>query len=237
LSVFNFCQGQADTPALLDEGGCVPAISAKAPVGRRESNKNDKLRRITDAARALFVANGYDDTTTREIAVRANVAIGTVFTYAANKRDLLFLVVNDELDDIATKAEAIPRPDRPLLENLLAAFGQLYGFFSRQPQLARMTLREMLFYESSTQAIRFLAIRQRIILLAGEIVRIAQRRGEVRRGEDADFVGWVIFSIFQVELRRWIAAKDRDLIIGEGLSALERAWSLLVAGLAPRAPS
>jgi AcrR family transcriptional regulator len=213
----------------------MPAASAKTPVGRRESNKNDKLRRITDAARALFIANGYDDTTTREIAIRANVAIGTVFTYAANKRDLLFLVVNDELDDIAGRAEAAPRPDRPLLKNLLAAFGLLYGFFARQPQLSRLTLREMLFYDSSAQAIRFLTIRQRMIGLAGEVVRIAQGRGEVRPDADADFAGWVIFSIFQVELRRWIAAKDRDLDVGDGLSALERAWSLLVAGLAPRA--
>jgi AcrR family transcriptional regulator len=213
------------------------AMSAKAPVGRRESNKNDKLRRITDAARVLFIAKGYDDTTTREIAVRANVAIGTVFTYAANKRDLLFLVVNDELDDIASQAEAAPRPDRPLLKNLLAAFGMLYVFFSRQPRLSRMTLREMLFYDSSAQATRFLTIRRRMIVLAGEIVRIAQRRGEVRSGEDADFAGWVIFSIFQVELRRWIAAKDRDLDLKDGLSALERAWSLLVTGLAPRARS
>jgi AcrR family transcriptional regulator len=208
------------------------AVSAKLP-GRRESNKNDKLRRITDAARALFIANGYDDTTTREIAIRANVAIGTVFTYAANKRDLLFLVVNDELDDIAAQAEAAPRPDRALLKNLLAAFGLLYGFFARQPRLARMTLREMLFYDSSLQATRFLTIRQRMTALAGDTVRIAQRRGEVRPNEDADFAGWVIFSIFQAELRRWIAAKDRDLDIADGLSALERAWSLLVAGLAP----
>ena len=122
-------------------------VRPKALVGRREANKGDKLRRIKEAARALFISNGYDDTMTREIAIRANVAIGTVFTYAANKRDLLFLVVNDELDDIASQAEAAPREDRALLDNLLAAFGLLYGFFSQQPQLSRMTLREMLFYE------------------------------------------------------------------------------------------
>jgi hypothetical protein len=163
------------------------------------------------------------------------VSIGTVFTYSANKRDLLFLVVNDELDDIAAQAEAAPRPDRALLKNLLSAFGLLYGFFARQPRLARMTLREMLFYDSSVQAARFLTIRQRMIALAGDIVRSAQRRGEVRADEDPDFAGSVIFGIFQVELRRWIAAKDRDLDVADGLTALARAWSLLVAGLATRA--
>ena len=55
-----------------------------------------KLRRIKDAARELFIAKGFDDTTTREIAQRASVGIGTLFIYADNKRDLLFLVANDE---------------------------------------------------------------------------------------------------------------------------------------------
>jgi AcrR family transcriptional regulator len=57
--------------------------------GRRELNKIDKLRRITDAARLTFETRGYDDATIREIARRAKVALGTIFTYAADKRDFL----------------------------------------------------------------------------------------------------------------------------------------------------
>ena len=74
--------------------------------GQREKNKLEKLQRIRDATRELFVEKGYDETTTREIAVRAAVGIGTVFTYAENKRDLLFLIANDELDAVATRCEA-----------------------------------------------------------------------------------------------------------------------------------
>ena len=66
-----------------------------AQLGLRERNKLDKLRRIKKAARELFIARGFDDTTTREIAARAGVGMGTVFLYADNKRDLLFLTAND----------------------------------------------------------------------------------------------------------------------------------------------
>ena len=38
------------------------------PVGRRERNKQDKLDRITSAARELFAVRGVDDVTTQEIA-------------------------------------------------------------------------------------------------------------------------------------------------------------------------
>ena len=71
--------------------------------GQREKNKIEKLQRIREAARELFVKKGFDETTTREIAARAGVGIGTVFTYAENKRDLLFLVANDDLDEVTRK--------------------------------------------------------------------------------------------------------------------------------------
>src|SRR5258707_6733633 len=89
----------AKGPAMLtkaeDSEGDVHEPSAISS-GQRERNKRDKLLRIKNAAQELFVSKGYDDTTTREIAVRAGVGMGTVFTYAANKRDLLFLIANDD---------------------------------------------------------------------------------------------------------------------------------------------
>jgi AcrR family transcriptional regulator len=62
---------------------------------QRERNKLDKLRRIKAAARELFREQGYDNATTREIARRADVGLGTLFSYASDKRDLLFLIYND----------------------------------------------------------------------------------------------------------------------------------------------
>src|SRR5215467_2982206 len=88
----------------------------------------------------LFIANGYDEASTRQIAVRAGVALGTLFLYAANKRDLLFLVVNDELEDVAAKAAVAVRTDVTLVDNLLTAFRLLYEFFGREPDLSRLTL-------------------------------------------------------------------------------------------------
>src|SRR5579884_4279721 len=99
----------------LPRNGVVPAgwfgesekmpLALPSPSGQRERNKLDKLRRIKDAARELFVAKGFDDTTTREIALRAGVGIGTIFVYAENKRDLLFLIANEELEKVTAQAE------------------------------------------------------------------------------------------------------------------------------------
>ena len=124
-------------------------------LGQREKNKADKLRRIKEAARELFIAKGFDDATTREIALNAGVGIGTVFIYADNKRDLLFLVANDELEEMTARAEASIREDASLLQNLLSIFRRHYEFFARQPELSRLMLCEMIFYDAGRQALRF----------------------------------------------------------------------------------
>jgi len=49
-----------------------------------------------------------------------------VFLYAAAKRDVLFVVVNDGLEDVAAEAAAAVRPEASLMANLLAAFRPLY---------------------------------------------------------------------------------------------------------------
>jgi len=203
-------------------------VAARA--GKRELNKQDKLRRIADAARKLFIANGYDEASTRQIAVRAGVALGTLFLYAANKRDLLFLVVNDELEDVAAKAAAAVRTDVTLVQNLIAALRPLYEFFGKQPGLSRLTLREMMFYESGLQAARFIQIRQKMIELCREMVRVAQRRDEIRNGSRYRRAGEVLFAIFQIELRKWLAGAKRPNV-EIGLRDLEEAFQIVIAGL------
>jgi hypothetical protein len=58
---------------------------------------------------------------------------------------------------------------------------------------------------------------------------MAQKSIAVR--EDPSFIGWTIFSVFQVELRRWLSNNDPNL--QQGLRRLERALRLVITGLVP----
>jgi AcrR family transcriptional regulator len=209
----------------------MPVMRGKTPKGRRELNKEDKLRRIKEAAHKLFVANGYDEASTRQIATRAGVALGTLFLYATNKRDLLFLATNDELEDVATRAAAAVRHDATFLENLLSAFRLLYEFFGREPRLSRLTLREMMFYDTGHQAKRFMKTRDRMIALCVDVVRIAQEKGEIGTKIDARKTGAVIFAIFQIEIRRWLT--PRKVVVEEGVAQLRQSLEIVTAGLVP----
>jgi AcrR family transcriptional regulator len=198
------------------------------PQSKREANKLDKVTRIKQAARELFVVHGYDETTTREIAARAGVALGTLFSYATNKRDLLFLVGNDLLEQTRLQAQQSIE-DRFILENFVVFSAYHYAALSVEPTLSKLILRELLFYDSGIQAIR--AIENRALLLKNleTMIEISSARGEIELPVQASVVCSILFEILQGEIRRWLGTGVLDLL--EGIGRLWTSAALVINGI------
>lgn len=208
-----------------------PVLPAKT-FGLRERNKRDKLRRIKDAATELFMQKGFDNTTTRAIALRAGVGLGTVFVYAPTKRDLLFLIINEELQAVVDRSIGLVQKPRSILDNLISVFRAHYRYFGQRPTLSRLALREMMFYATGPEAQKFLNTRERLIALIENIVTLAINQKEVSPHADAKLVAWVIFSLYQIEIRHWLSSDELD--ITKGVDFLRRQLILLMDGLSPR---
>lgn len=202
----------------------------KTVVSRRESNKIDKLRRIREATEKLFITKGFDDTTTREIALAAGVGLGTVFVYAKTKRDLLFLIVNDDLDATVTAATKAVSPRRSILNNLLMIARLHCQLMGSQPDLWRLALREMYFYADGAQAERFLQTRERLIRLFADV--FAQNAEPAGSKEASEVAGWMAFALFQVENRRFLMQEKPD--IDGAVAELRRQFRVLIRGALPK---
>jgi AcrR family transcriptional regulator len=206
--------------------------TAATGLGQRERNKLEKRGRIKAAVRELIESKGFDEMTTREIARHADVGLGTLFSYATNKRDLLFLVFNDEQDKLVEAAyEDIPA-SLPFAEQLIAAFRPFYEFFAAEPTFARYLLRELIFYETGAQAVRFQQGRRRIVTRVEQLVTAAQQAGRIGSTEDGRAIARLIFAVYQAEIRRWLLEPDPRP--KKGLDALRRALALVSRGLEPR---
>ena len=165
----------------------------------------------------------------REIAQRAHVALGTLFNYAEDKRDLVFLIFNEELNALLDVALAAPRPDQSLVEQLLAVFRVHYRWFATKPALARILLQELTFYSSGKQAATFLGIRKRLIDGLEALVRAAQRARRIRSREDPAVIARCIFFVYSASLRWWIAAPRPNP--EKGVADLRRLLKLQADGL------
>jgi AcrR family transcriptional regulator len=198
----------------------------------RERKKLETRERIRTAAAELFTRHGYGAATMRQIARRAHVGLGTLFNYAEDKRDLVFLIFNEELNAVTDVALAAPRPGQALLDQLVAVFGVHYRWLATKPALARILLQELTFYSSGKQAATFLGIRGRLIDGIEELVGKAQAAKRIGAREKPALIARHIFFVYSASLRWWIVArKPRP---GDGIADLRRLLRLQIGGLRMR---
>jgi AcrR family transcriptional regulator len=202
-----------------------------AEIGLREQNKVEKRQRIRTAARELFSRHGYDSATLRQIARRAHVGLGTLFNYAQDKRDLVFLIFNEELAAVTDEALRAAESHHDLLDQLLDIYKPHYEYFSRRPELSRILLRELTFYSEGKQAAAFQEIRGRLISGIEKAVRTAQQERRIECKEKAAIVARQIFFISSGAIRWWIASLSPHP--REGLAELGRLLELQLHGLQP----
>jgi AcrR family transcriptional regulator len=199
---------------------------------QRERNKLDKLRRIKAAARELFLEQGYDNATTREIARRADVGLGTLFSYASDKRDLLFLIYNDLQEALTLDAFRRRPTARTFLGQVISSFAAYYRFFAQEPEFMRYVLRELTFYSTGRQAERFQTGREAIITGIEELVRAAKKKRQLRSTEKDRAIAQLIFGVYQAEIRRWLTGKSPKP--STGLARLRAMLRIVIEGLKPR---
>jgi len=202
-----------------------------AELGLREQHKLEKRQRIRAAVRELFTRHGYETATLRQIAKRAHVGLGTLFNYAQDKRDLVFLIFNEELAAVNDKALRAAQTQERLIDQLMGVCRPHYEFFAKNPALSRILLKNMTFYSEGKQAAEYLRNRSRLLSGIEEVVKAAQRDRQIRSDEDATLIARHIFLVFAGALRWWIAGRRPNP--REGLADLKRLFELQINGLNP----
>jgi AcrR family transcriptional regulator len=90
--------------------------SAATPSSRRDEHKRRTRAALRDAALDLFSSQGFDATTTEELAERAGVAVRTFFRYFPTKESVLYIGESEWIQGVVTVLA-----DQPLEVTDLAA--------------------------------------------------------------------------------------------------------------------
>jgi len=92
---------------------------------RRVREKKQLRRKILDAARELFVAEGYDNVSMRKVAQRIEYSPTTIYLYFKDKTDLLLAISQDTLETLVRTLEALAAKVEDPVETF-AEFGRTY---------------------------------------------------------------------------------------------------------------
>lgn len=93
---------------------------------------NDHRQRILDAAAKAFLKNGYEQTSTAEIASRAKVSKRELYTHFRDKRDMLAAVITELQADIQAHANVSWSSNDDVRDVLIKAGTELLQFISSE---------------------------------------------------------------------------------------------------------
>ena len=184
-----------------------PVVKAKK-TGVRERSKRERQDRIMMAARTMFAELGYDATTLRQVAERAGLGLGTLFNYISDKRDLIYLVFNQEASVACDASLAAPRPWQSFIEKIMGMVEPNYRLFGSEPVLSRILLSEVLQHTPGFHLAEHIAIRDRFIRGMEEVVAEAQASGEISSTESPQLIARHVFFSYSAALRWWLSASE-----------------------------
>lgn len=195
---------------------------------RRQTQKEDTRKVILESSRDLFNDLGFDKTSTRAIALRAGVGVGTVFSHFPDKSALLIAVLLDDLT--ATQADAMKSmpEEGPVCDRFLHLARFFYIYYTKRPDLSRTLLKELWFVKGewgqklTTQAFEF-------VFLVGDMLEKAKERNEIRPEADTLLCARAFFSYYLIVLYEGLNSPNID--VETMLGTLKGLLEQLLAGV------
>ena len=104
---------------------------------RQERDREAVRRSILDAARELFVSEGYQNVSIRKVAERIEYSPASIYSYFPSKDDIFFALAEEGFRLLGAPQDAAnlkARQPRDPLDRIRAIFWHLYEFSRDQPQ-------------------------------------------------------------------------------------------------------
>jgi len=187
--------------------------------GLRERKKRLRLQRIQEAARALFLREGFQKTTIQDIARAADIGLGTLYLYAPSKEDLLVTVFREPLLQLLDTAFEDAVTDAALVDQLLAFFAVQLAWYRQEPALARAILKELCFPATPTSQAEGCLIEQTTCAKLQALLLRAQARGVLPGGLHTATAASSILALYHFHLQCWLGGHCAPELLADRLRA------------------
>lgn len=198
-------------------------------VSLREKKKRKTREAILNAAIELFGKNGFEATSISQLAQKAGVGKGTVYSYFSTKQDILNAFCEGELEYVHEQLNTKTNPDAPVLEQLVTIFLAEFEYVTRTPEFGRLYMQEMLFPKKE-MVLNHKELENKFLDMIFPIISRAQQRGELRADMELLHLCGHFFSLFILLVHAWYSDLLGDQTAEEALTTL---FSNALNGLQP----
>lgn len=156
-------------------------------------HNRDREAEILDAAQALFAEKGFEAASVAEIARRADVAEGTLYLYAATKRDLLSRVVERWYAGLIEALKPAIAAETGARDRLAAFARRHFSVFVEHAAFGRLLARDIR-SEPGYRDSALYRMNRDYTRLFMDIVRDGQREGAIRADLPLDIARDLFFG-------------------------------------------
>jgi AcrR family transcriptional regulator len=160
-------------------------------LGVRERHE-DVARKILDAARELFVAEGYRNVSIRKVAEKVEYSPAAIYSYFSSKDDIFLALAEEGFRLLFTSDPEAAQPSSPT-DAIRAAFWRVYLFSKSHPEYYALMFLDRSVPRLTADWQRFGFVRDMKLQMAGLIGR-AIAAGELAPGTDPQAVFRILFA-------------------------------------------
>jgi TetR/AcrR family transcriptional regulator, cholesterol catabolism regulator len=191
------------------------AVSAPADGELGSAAQRERRKRILDATLALASKGGYDAVQMREVADRADVALGTLYRYFPSKIHLLVSGLAREFERTKEKLDRRPVPGATAADRVVYVLHKVTKSMLREPLLIEAMTRAFMFADP-TAASEVNAV----ATLMEQLLTDAMHDGEPTTDERA--IARVIGDVWLSNLVAWVTRRASPSDVSDQLELAAR---------------
>lgn len=197
--------------------------------GLRELKKENRKKRIFEAALRLFKENGFEKTTMDTIAADAGLAVGTLYNYFPSKVELLFSIIDSGTDKYTQDLDRVIAENTSLRDSILDFYMiYLQSFATYGKRVWRELLGEFLFKQSNCMKMIDVIDKQFHDKIK-ELLTAFEKKGVLKRGADLEAAASALYALLGYNVIRYLS--DPEMTEVELVGALRSQAELIVDAL------
>lgn len=185
----------------------------------REQKKEQTRNRILETAVKLFSRNGIDGTSIEELAQKAGIGKGTVYTYFETKREIVMAIADIQLDRSRKELAAKTNPESSLKEQMVTIFHADFEFIEENKEFGRMFLQEKVFPKEPLSEEDF-EIQNKYFELLYPLYERAQERGEIDKDLELLNISGHFYAVYLLLMSCWYTGMIKTEEIREAMDVL-----------------
>ena len=179
----------------------------------------ERRKRILDAATVLASKGGYDAVQMRDVAERADVALGTLYRYFPSKVHLLVTIMHEQTQQLTQRLDRRPPKGDTAADRVLEVLSRATRALQRDPQLADAIIRALMFADASAAA-EVNAVNA--IMTEAIISSIRGSNGASLSAEEGRAVARVLEQVWWANILAWLSGRSSARQMTEDLGVAAR---------------